>query len=201
MLKRKIANPAYLTSVYAAYNFGVTLSNTDEVILVNSDMIFSPNWLAILLSANRDKSVISCSLVERNHPKFSTFPGAIQKNFGSTFLFFKRKSWEKFTRTKADFESTNLVQGGPFMPTLFRKSWFEEYGGYHEGNIGDGEDTERVVEYSDIDFFKKLRDRGISHLSASNSFCYHFKEGERETSLGVFLENRIFAKYRKWKTS
>ena len=198
MLARKIANPEYLSRVYAAYNFGVAKSRSNNVVLVNSDMIFSKNWLPSL-GAHAGNLAVSSNLVERNHPKFSTFPGAIQKNFGSSFATFRFRSWNNYVKNQGPHSVDKFRSGGSYMPTLFNKHTFEALGGYHEGNLGDGVDINNVIRYGDEDFFFRLKENGVEHITDLGSFCYHFKEGERETSAKVFVENRIGIRIRKFK--
>ena len=71
------ATPEYIGRVYAAYNFGVRHCTTPMVVLINSDMVFSRGWLEELLVLENGRQIVSCELVERNHPKFGVFPGAI----------------------------------------------------------------------------------------------------------------------------
>jgi hypothetical protein len=198
MLERNIANPEYLSRVYAAYNFGVHRAKSKKVILVNSDMIFSKNWLTEL-SKHGENFIVSANLVERNHPKFSTFPGAIQKNFGSKFATFRRRKWNFFVEASKIEQFRITRTGGSYMPVLFDKSAFESEGGYFEGNLGNGENLDVVLSYGDEDLFRRLNLRGLEHITSLNSFCYHFKEGERETSPKVFFENRIGIKIRRYR--
>lgn len=176
MISRKIANPSYLSSVYAAYNFGISQSRTENVLLLNSDMIMSANFLRIMENALQD-SVISARLVERNHTKYGVFPGAIERNLGSSFYNFDDQGWNAICNSNPVGE---YLENGPYMPSIFKKEWFQAYGYFHHGNLGDGIDPNNVINYGDRDFFERLARVGIHHKSLSSVLCYHFKEGEME---------------------
>lgn len=174
------ASPEYLGRVYEAYNFGVSKSESDLVLLLNSDMVLSPGWLDKILRHWTGDSIVTTNLVERYHPKFGTFPNAIEKNFGTNPRNFDFKAWERFCLAYSH-EAKSLPSCMPYMPALFKREWFQELGGYPHGNIGDGKDFSKVIRYGDEAFFDKLATNGIGHVSAPDVMCYHFKEGEKAT--------------------
>ena len=177
------ATPEYIGRVYAAYNFGIQRCRTPLVALINSDMVFSHSWLEELLVLENGKQIVSCELVERNHPKFDVFPGAITKNFGSSFKNLRWHDWLLYSGVKMENE-TSVRPGGAYMPSLFRTQWFKEIGFYPEGNVKTKDGSYNDVAYFGDEFlFAKFEQHGISHVTTSRSLCYHFKEGERGTSL------------------
>ena len=190
------ATPEYIGRVYKGYNFGLENCKTPLVVLINSDMIFSPNWLENLMALEDGRKIVSCTIVERNHPKFGVFPGAIENNFGSSFKNFKIRKWENFL-----LESLNENQpltGGGYMPAIFRTSWFKDISFYPEGNIRKpNAPYSEVFMYGDEYLFEKFSALGIQHITSSNSYCYHFKEGERATSFFPKLQNYL-SFIRKW---
>jgi glycosyltransferase involved in cell wall biosynthesis len=188
LLSLGYAAPEYLSRVYEAYNFGVSQSKGDLVLLVNSDMVLSPGWLEKILKHWSGNSIVSTNLVERHHPKYGTFPNAIEKNFGTNPRNFDFDSWEGFCRDNpTGTVSTQTCM--PYMPALFKREWFEVFGGYPLGNLGDGIEFSKVLRYGDEAFFDKLAANGIHHIAASNVMCYHFKEGEKATHpLSWFLD-------------
>ena len=182
--------PEYLGRVYAAYNYAISKSKTDLILLLNSDMVMSPGWLSRLLSVHSENVALSPVLVERAHPRFGVYPGAVQANFGSNFKNFQLSKWETFsnlTSAPRVVEKSEL----PFMPALVRKKWFDDLGGYPHGNIQGSNGYKSVSKYGDQFFFEKLRDYGVLHKSVEGVFCYHFKEGERESSVLTYLRNRL----------
>lgn len=177
------ARPEYIGRVYAAYNYGVAMSKAPYVVLLNSDMIMSDNWLGNLLSERDSRTVISPQLVERHHPRFGVFPGAIEKHFGRDFKSMNLMAWSRFSHEYVvAHEGAPLVNGGPYMPALFQRSWFTDFGGFPHGNIA-GSSPNHVAEFGDEAFFRKLKEHGISHKTTPRSLCYHFKEGERSAGL------------------
>jgi hypothetical protein len=186
--KLGFAAPEYLGRVYSAYNFGVSKADTEFVVLLNSDMVMSPNWLPIMLKQGGRK-IISPTLVERVHPKFGVFPGAKNQNFGSSFLNFNNSKWEKYCK---EFVLSQVINaGGPYMPALMKKEWFTTFGGFPHGNLGGLANYEIVTAYGDQYFFDELKRNGIYHESLDSINCYHFKEGERETAIPIFFNNII----------
>lgn len=185
---RGFAAPEYLGRVYEAYNFAVSKSTTDLVLLLNSDMVMSPGWLPKVMALEAKNTVLSPTLVERNHPKFGVYPGAVQADFGSSFRNFDWGRWEKFC---APSPQANVIEKSelPYMPSLVRKVWFEKFGGFPHGNIQGSSGYNSVASYGDEYFFARLHREGISHKSVEGVFCYHFKEGERATNFTVFLKN------------
>jgi GT2 family glycosyltransferase len=182
------AAPEYIGRVYAAYNFGIQHCNTSHVVLINSDMVFSDGWLEKLLIHRNKDTIVSCTLVERKHPKFnSTFPGAVEKNFGSSFRNLEWDDWLKYSNNFSANEST-LTSGGAYMPALFRKEWFQKITFYPEGNLRlSASEYEKVHLYGDEFLFNEFAKAGISHVTTSTALCYHFKEGERATALSEKL--------------
>jgi GT2 family glycosyltransferase len=181
-------SPEYLGRVYAAYNYAISKSKTDLILLLNSDMVMSKDWLPNMLSVHSDELALSPTLVERAHPRFGVYPGATEANFGSSFKNFRLNEWVKFS-SQGTIPKVIEKSELPFMPTLVRKKWFDELGGYPHGNIQGSEGYKSVSKYGDQYFFEKLKEYGVVHKSVEGVFCYHFKEGERESNILTFIRN------------
>jgi len=167
--------PEYMSRVYRGYNVGVRRAKGDYVVLVNSDNYFSPDWLENLLKYSDRSRVISSTLVERLHPRFGVFPGALHGEFGSSATTFDEEAFLAFvTRTKR----TGLELGGAYMPSLFHRDVAIEAGLYPCGNVAGGS-FEEVARYGDEAFFDRLDSLGVKHFTALDSISYHLKEGER----------------------
>ncbi len=185
------AKPAYIGKVYAGYNYGIQKCESKFVVLINSDMVFGPNWLEELLAYEDGSSIVSCTLVEREHPKFGIFPGAIEGSFGSSFRNLKWSSWVDFCHSLSD-QARGYSNGGAYMPALFQTKWFTDISLYPEGNIRSETGTySDVSQYGDEFLFSKLEEMGIRHITSPKSFCYHFKEGERATEFIPKLQNYL----------
>jgi len=170
------AAPLYIHYVYKAWNYAITCANGDIVVLVNSDMAFSPNWLSNLLSKLTKNTFVCSQLVERFHPKYGVFPKAIKGDFGhnpETFLE------EKFLEFAKNISENSVLSGGAYMPCAFYKQQLINVGMYPEGNIA-GKSFNTVEQYGDQNLIQKLADNGIQHITAQDSIVYHFKEGEME---------------------
>ena len=179
-METQYAAPEYIGRVYAAYNYGVERSTTEFVVLLNSDMVMSPGWLSKMLACYESDELLSPKLIERNHPNFGVFPGAVEKNFGSNFYNFKRAEWKEFCDSFSKTTSLKNI-GGPFMPVMISRQIFLKFGGFPEGNLR-GDNYFDISEYGDQYFFRKLHENAFRHKSLENVFCYHFKEGEKNSS-------------------
>lgn len=175
--------PEYMNRVYRGYNESIRLAAGEIIVLVNSDMGFSKDWLKNLLAKLNDKVVVVGKLIEPGHIRHGVFPaslngtGAFQKNFGTSPTNFKDKEFQEFAES---FKQNIITPGGAYMPCCMYKQSAIDVGLYPEGNIA-GSNFNHVVDYGDIAFFKKLSaKKGMSHITCWNSIIYHFKEGEKD---------------------
>ena len=90
--------PEYINRVYKGWNRAILESQGEIVVLVNSDNYFSPDWLENLLKNLNKKRVVCSQLVERKHPKYGVFPGAIHGEFGNQPENFNKKGFMEFAK-------------------------------------------------------------------------------------------------------
>jgi len=172
--------PEYMSRVYRGYNEGIRQAKGDYVVLINSDNAFSPDWLENVLKYCDRSRVIASTLVERDHPVFSVFPGAVHAEFGDSPETFDEAAFLAFaTRIR----KTGLQAGGAYMPALFHRDIAIESGLYPCGNIA-GTRFDDVTKYGDEVFFEVLKSLGVDHYTALDSISYHLKEGERDDCPG-----------------
>lgn len=155
--------PEYMRRVYQGWNRAVKESE-ETFVLVNSDMMFSPNWLKNLVRWNDGKSIVCSQLVERKHPKYGKFQSAIEGDFGDHPSRFDDKG---FLELAANHEHPGIYYGGAYMPCLMQKPvpYYPE--GNPHGHFGD--------QY----LFDHMKANGYRHITAKDSIVYHFKEGEQ----------------------
>lgn len=173
------AKPEYISRVYRGYNEAIRRANGQIIVLVNSDMCFSEDWLENLLKYSDLNNVVSSKLVERNHPLFGVFPGAYEQYFGHDPISFNDQKFQEFVRHN---KVTGLESGGAYMPCLFYKETAELVGLYPDGNIAKNS-FEQVFQYGDQNFIARLNRIGVKHITSLDSIVYHFKEGEKENSV------------------
>lgn len=168
----------YLNRVYRCWNFAGETSTSDNICFVNSDMIFSKDWLVNLLK-HHDGSNIPCSRLVESGKMLSGTHG-ISYNCGRGPKEINYELWgQVVNQTKSDMVS----KGGLYMPCVFEKSRFIESGMYPEGNIyTDGIGTlNGFLESGDSWYFKKLeRVYGMTHITVFDSLVYHIQEGEKD---------------------
>ena len=166
------AYPQNISYIYRAWNFAVERAKGEIVILVNSDMAFSKDWLENLLKRlNKTKIVSSLSVESGKIP--SLLPHTVVKNFGRTPETFQEEKFEQFAELLK--EDTEQILG-VFMPVAFHKENFIKAGGYPEGNriLPGGQ----IISGDWIFFYERLAKLGIKHVTSFDSICYHIQEGE-----------------------
>jgi hypothetical protein len=171
------AKPEYIGRVYAGYNRGIIEAMGELIVLVNSDHFFSPDWLEGLLKFSDRKNVISSTLVERKHPDYDIFPGAIHGEFGNHPANFQKENFLNFARK---IHKTGLESGKAYMPCLFHRDNAILAGLYPDGNLA-GKSPDDVYQHGDVALFSRFAQMGIKHLTSLDSVVYHLKEGELDT--------------------
>ena len=116
LFKEGYGVPEYISRVYYGYNQGILHAKSDVVVLINSDHLFSSDWLENLLKYLDFNTVVSSKLVERKHPKFGVFPAAIEKNFGESIDNFNEIEFEKFS---LKVRKTGVQTGGGIYACLY----------------------------------------------------------------------------------
>lgn len=172
-------NDYYLNRVYRCWNFAGQTSKSDNICFVNSDMVFSENWLGNLLKYH-DGINIPCSLLVESG-KLLSGKHAISKDFGKEPSKIDYNNWDTYVKNTIRPVSSD---GGLFMPCIFEKERFLESGMYPEGNIYDnGVGTlGRFVASGDAYYFNKLmNDYGMRHITVFDSMVYHIQEGEKDS--------------------
>lgn len=205
---KKDFNEWYINSVYRAYNFGANIAKGEKIIFANSDMAYDNNFLFNLIANSEDDSYSVAKLVESGRLKSGEH--AISKNFGKTLSKFKKQKFKKFSRK---ISKNSLDTGGLFMPSIIKKDIFLGHLGFPEGNILQG-NLEKYILNHDFDYAKqgqksipgdkafvlKLERSKITHKTINSSICYHFQEGEKNSSngllnkkirRGVFISNEV----------
>jgi glycosyltransferase involved in cell wall biosynthesis len=179
-----VINEHYINNVYRAYNFGAAQSKGDYVVMINSDMAFSPGWLESLIEAYSEGLCVTSRLVEQG--RIATGLHGIEKDFGSHFSQYREAEFLNYVdkiRVKSSLDS------GLYMPLFIKKTDFVDVGGYPEGNITFSSDVfspkiaqvgEPVIS-GDTALMLKLAQRGVIHKTCLDSVVYHFQEGEKRT--------------------
>lgn len=174
----------YLNRVYRAWNYAGTTSKARLVVFVNSDMAFHEGWLRGLLECYNIFSgrVIPCSLLVESGNLRPSWP-AIEFDCGKTLESLDIK---KFTEFANRINPKIMYRGGLFMPCILHQTLFDpahlDYLPFPEGNIyegGIGAHGTTLLESGDAWYFRKLNERyGLTHVTTSDSICYHIQEGE-----------------------
>ncbi len=174
----------YVNNVYRAYNFAAAKARGDILVMINSDMAFTPGWLDNLWKAYNGTNCVCSRLVESG--KLPSGLYGIEKDWGRNYSSFNE---EEFQRFAASIAVPQVKDGGLFMPLLIRKQHFAMVGGYPEGQVVIGSDIHNPVIAKwgeacisgDTVIMQKLKEHGIVHQTAFNSIVYHFQWGEKDS--------------------
>lgn len=168
----------YINRVYRCYNYAVKTSAFDNVCLVNSDMLFSKNWLDNLLKYH-DGINIPCSRLFESGKMRSGLHG-VSIDCGRSPSTLDRKLWDSIVNTRSE---DRIELKGLYAPCIFEKNKFISSGMYPEGNIykdGIGTCNGPVLMSGDTWFFNKLETEfNMKHITVFNSLVYHIQEGEK----------------------
>jgi len=163
--------PENISYIYGAWNFAVAQAKGEIVVLVNSDMAFSKDWLENLLK-RLDKTKVVSSLSVESGKIPSLLPHTVVKNFGRTPETFQKEKFEQFAEMLKEDTEQPL---GVFMPVAFHKENFIKVGGYPEGN----RILNRQLICGDLIFFQeRLASIGVRHITSFDSINYHIQTGE-----------------------
>lgn len=173
----------YLNRVYRCYNFAAETSFADILCFVNSDMVFTPNWLQNLIKYYNGSTIPCSRLIESGRLRSGTY--GIEKNFGMTLKDLDINSFLEYAKT---ISVDTYKDGGLFMPCLLDRNTFIESGMYPEGNlyknaqgnITVGTRDGDVIMSGDAYFFLRLRQLyGLRQITVFDSLVYHLQEGEK----------------------
>lgn len=173
-----LPNDYYLNRVYRCWNYAAITSSFDNICFVNSDMVFSENWLRNLVNHHDGVNVPTSRLVESG--KMPSGRHGISFDCGRSPKSIDKDRWAAFSK----YASSNQTQrGGLFMPVIFEKKRFIEAGCFPEGNIYDNGVGKlgRFIQSGDDFFFRKLENEfGMKHVTVFDSLVYHIQEGEKD---------------------
>ena len=163
-----------MSTIYKAWNYGVSKAKGEIIVMVNSDMLFTKDWLENLLKNLKKDWVVTSRLVESGKLR-STLPHTISKDFGRTIDTLDRESFMMFAES---IKEDKIAKLGTFMPVAIHKDTFDKSGGYPLGNVANNDGT--VTSGDFIYFYQTLANLGLTHYTVFDSIVYHFQEGESD---------------------
>ena len=171
----------------SALNYGVFLTETNYIFILNDDNVFGDEWDIKLVQHCEPNTVVTVDQVE---PIESMFRFVI-KDFGRDLASFQYDAWWEFEKTIAEDKKTPT---GCIFPFMISKKLYLASGGfdtlYNSPNV------------CDWDFFLKLQLLKVRATRVHNLHLYHFgsvvtKKGEeaerfkqRETLAGDVFEQK-----------
>jgi hypothetical protein len=173
----------FINNVYRAYNYGAGKAQGDFLVLINSDMAFSPNWLTNLVQAYNGGNCLTSRLIESGRLRSGQY--GIERNFGTNYSNYRETDFLTFCQQTT---APQVREGGLYMPLLIHRETFLRVGGYPEGNVR--QDSDLFIPTiakpgepclpGDLALMRKLRRQGIIHQTVFNSLVYHFQRGEAD---------------------
>lgn len=177
----KIGSPVYMHYVYRGWNHALHCSD-ETTVLVNSDHYFHAGWLPKLLQHHNETTWVSPKSFEPRLSGRATFKKAIRLDAGEHPTEFKAAQFH--AAAEAHSKPGQIENGGAYMPVVMNTALALSMGGYPEGNIAGNAPGSRS-NYGDRFFFNLAATRhGVRHITALDSFVYHFNEGEMRWATG-----------------
>lgn len=161
----------YMTRVYMGWNFAVEHAKGDIVVMVNSDMAFSKDWLPNLLKCLQKDNAMSSRLVESG--KMPSGLHAISVNCGRSSEDFDKERFEKLAEV---VKEDKRVLRGLYSPIAVYKETFFKLGGYPNGNLI----INKQEIPGDVIFWTVASTKDVKHYTVFNSIVYHIQEGEKD---------------------
>lgn len=177
----------YINNVYRAWNTACRRARGEYVVLINSDMAFTPGWLDRLMAHDAPGRMVTSRLVERGILQSGQY--GIECNFGNVPTDYQETAFLNYARSIVPVSPAPvLYPGGLYMPMWIRREDLERVGYYPEGNPLRGSNMDQPVYATreqagqcisgDRVLVEKLRRIGVEHWTAFDSVVYHFQEGE-----------------------
>lgn len=168
---RGIAKPEYLARVYKGCNRIFSEASGDTVVMVSSDMAFSPYWLEALLYHQDGTRIVTSQLVEP--PESANISrGSYPVSFGTSPNEFDEAAFLDFVEAK---RKSGIRLGGQYVPVCIPMKLWHMNGCYPEGNVVNGDEWgipgDRVLH-------ERYARLGSEHVTATDSVVYHFVGGE-----------------------
>lgn len=176
-------NEYYLNRVYRAYNFCITSSEYDNVCPVNSDQVYSKDWLTNLLKYHDGVNIPCSRLVESG--KMQSGLHAINlgdEDFGRHPNNF---NWNKWFEYAEGIKENRTEPCGLYMPCVLNKERMIDAGLYPIGNLykdGFGEYKSMFLQSGDDYYFHRILEEKyhMKHITVFDSIVYHIIEGEKD---------------------
>lgn len=173
-------NEYYINRIYKAYNHAAFISQYDNVIFINSDMIFGNNWFANLVKHHDGINIPVSRLIE--YGNLNTCSWCLLSKCGN--IFDHEINYKKFYNLEKLISTNKVLYTGIYMPVIFEKHRFIESGGYPNGNVNIRgnitKNNKQIYKTGDRWFFENIlfEKFGMNHITVCDSICYHIQEGE-----------------------
>lgn len=163
-------DPYWIQNVYGGWNRVLNECTNDYIAFVNSDMLFTDNWLSELAKYplhGFNRTIPTSRLVEGG--RMPSLPGLISKNFGQSLAELDIKGFEEYANLVKEKDLFS-VGAGAFMPSLFKTDVLRSIGGWHKNQNG--------IPGDQITMHLLNKNLGMKRIMCHDSIVYHWQRGE-----------------------
>lgn len=163
--------------VYIAWNQGIQASKSDQIVIMNNDILVTPHWASSLLEFSQ------------KYPRHVVGPAMREGALNYPLIEYS----EKITRTC--FYASRMNELCNFSLVFMHRSFFEEVGLF---------DEQFFVTRGDDDMLIRLRQKGIRPAVTGSAFVHHYSEKTQEANSSSFDIQEIRKRddllfHNKWK--
>jgi len=169
----------------AGWNTGIRCTKGDPILVLNDDIIVSPNWLSNLLSFAKEnpKALVSCHVLD--HPDYGKLFEENDLEWGSQASAIMKREWDV----------SEIGMQGPAM--CLSRELIEDVGLYDEGY--------KKVAYEDCDYVVRVTKKDRPSLIAHRSVVFHYGGTtqsyiSRSEGSAHLVHNRAYFQ-RKWNVN
>jgi GT2 family glycosyltransferase len=145
--------------VYIAWNQGIQASQSDQIVIMNNDILVTPHWASSLLQFSN------------THPRLVIGPAMREGALNYPLIEYS----EKFTR--ACLHAFRMNELCNFSLVLIKRSYFDEVGLF---------DEQYFVTRGDDDMLIRLREKGIRTAVTGSAFVHHYSEKTQTAQTSLF---------------
>lgn len=161
--------------VYEFWDWGIRHAKYDHILWHNTDIVMGPMWDVNVMRSEGDW--IGIELVECG--QIGVHPNNIHMDFGITAADFDRDGFERWVLEKRQGRPDYREGFAWYSPSVFRKDWYIENGGFNYGIP--------FPHPNDVEFRERVA--GCRFVVA-NSYAYHFQRAGE--NLGEKNERNCF---------
>jgi GT2 family glycosyltransferase len=145
--------------VYVAWNQGIQVSKSDQIVIMNNDILVTPHWASSLLEFSQ------------KYPRHVIGPAMREGALNYPLIEYSERL------TRACFRGLRMNELCNFSLVVMQRSFFKEVGLF---------DEQFFVTRGDDDMLIRLREKGIRPVVTGSAFVHHYSEKTQEAKSSNF---------------